>query len=409
MTTPSGSARGPRFPGIRSRMIGRSTDEQHRVSSSLELLFDLTFVVAVAQVASQLAHRIAGGEAASGIGPYCMVFFAIWWAWMNFTWFASAYDTDDVPYRLLTLIQMGGVLVLAAGVPTAFSGGNFTAITIGYLIMRVGLVSQWVRAAVEHPARRATALRYAIGISVVQVGWVSRLALPPGTEVWSFLVLAAADLSVPLWAERTGTTTWHPHHIAERYGLFTIIVLGESVAASAIGVQQGLDHSGLTLPLVTIAASGLVLLFALWWLYFLEPAGDALEAHRRFSYFWGYGHYFVFASLAALGAALEVAVERGAGQVGTADAVVEYAIAIPVAVYLVTLWALHAPVVDEPVIRPLAIAVSAALVLLLPLASPVIGLEGAVLGVALVAAALTGVTIVDRARSASREQTPEES
>ncbi len=76
-----------------------------------------------------------------------MVFFAIWWAWMNFTWFASAYDVDDVPYRLLALVQMGGVLVLAAGVPSAFEHQDFFGITLGYFIMRIGLVAQWVRAA----------------------------------------------------------------------------------------------------------------------------------------------------------------------------------------------------------------------------------------------------------------------
>jgi low temperature requirement protein LtrA len=236
MTTPTDPARGRRFPGIRTRMSGRSTDETHRVSSPLELLFDLTFVVAIAQVAAQLAGHIAEGNTAAGIGPYLMVFFAIWWAWMNFTWFASAYDTDDVPYRLLTLVQMGGVLVLAAGIPSAFDAQNFTAITIGYVIMRIAQVSQWVRAAVEHSEGRTTALRYAIGVAVVQVGWVARLALPPEAGLWSFLVLAAVDLSVPLWAERTGMTPWHPHHIAERYGLFTIILLGESVLAATTGV-----------------------------------------------------------------------------------------------------------------------------------------------------------------------------
>ena len=106
-----------------------------------------------------------------------MVFFAIWWAWMNFTWFASAYDTDDVPYRLLTLVQMAGVLVLAAGVPPAFDTPDFTAITIGYVIMRIAMVRQWLRAAASDPGRPTTALRYAIGISIVQIGWVARLAL----------------------------------------------------------------------------------------------------------------------------------------------------------------------------------------------------------------------------------------
>ncbi|MFF1876234.1 low temperature requirement protein A, partial [Kitasatospora herbaricolor] len=307
-----------RIPMLRTRMTARDTTESHRVSSPLELLFDLTFVVAIAQVAAQLAAASEEGEILARLGPYCMVFFAIWWAWMNFTWFASAYDTDDVLYRVTTLVQMAGVLVLAAGVPTAFDHGDFTAITIGYLIMRIGLVSQWVRAAIEHPDGRVTALRYAAGITLVQVGWVSRLALPAEWGWWTFLILAALDLSVPLWAERTGKTAWHPHHIAERYGLFTIIVLGESVSASAIGVQKRLADTGVTAALVTIAAAGLVLLFGLWWLYFLEPAAEGLASRRGRSFYWGYGHYFVFAALDALGAGLEFAVQAGAAHDGAA-------------------------------------------------------------------------------------------
>lgn len=389
-----------RIPAFRIRMTGRSTDESHRVSSPLELLFDLTFVVAIAQVSAQLAHKAEAGHILDGIGPYLMVFFAIWWAWMNFTWFASAYDTDDVPYRLTTMVQMGGVLVLAAGVPSAFQEQNYTAITIGYLIMRIGLVSQWIRAAVEHPTGRTTALRYAAGVSVVQVGWISRLALPAEWGWWTFVVLALLDLSVPLWAERTGMTSWHPHHIAERYGLFTIIVLGESVSAATIGVQDGLADSGFGAQLVTIAAAGLVLLFALWWLYFLEPAAEGLASRRGRSFYWGYGHYVVFASLAAIGAGLEVAVQRGAAHAEAADMLVEYAVAVPVALFLLSLWVLHAPLVPEVVIRPLKTLGAFALVLLLPLASPLIGLSGVIIGIALVAAALVAVTLIDRAAAA---------
>lgn len=386
---------------FRIPMTGRATDEAHRVSSPLELLFDLTFVVAIAQVAAQLADATINGHLSADIGPYLMVFFAIWWAWMNFTWFASAYDTDDVPYRITTLVQMGGVLVLAAGVPSAFGGGDFTAITIGYLIMRVGLVSQWIRAGIEHPQGRTTAFRYAAGVSAVQVLWVSRLFLPPETDVWTFIVAAVLDLSVPVWAERTGKTSWHPHHIAERYGLFTIIVLGESVSASAIGVQHGLEAHGVSVTLVAIAAAGLVLLFALWWLYFLEPAGEGLSTRRRRSFYWGYGHYLVFASLAALGAGIEVAVQRGAsGGVTVSDTVVEYAVAVPVAVFLVLLYVLHKPLVDEVVVRPLKTGIAVLLLLALPLASPLIGLVGVVIGVALVASALVAATLVDRTLAA---------
>ncbi|MCW2529485.1 MAG: Low temperature requirement protein LtrA [Pseudonocardiales bacterium] len=116
-------------PWVR-RMVSRDNEASHRPSTNLELLFDLTFVVGVASVARELANSLADGRYAHGLTGYITVFFAIWWAWVNFTWFASAYDTDDVPYRLLTLLQMGGVLVLAAGVPSAFEHHNFAGVSI---------------------------------------------------------------------------------------------------------------------------------------------------------------------------------------------------------------------------------------------------------------------------------------
>jgi len=378
------------MPRLITRMSARDTAEAHRASSPLELLFDLVFVVAIAQVAAQLAHAIADGHALETVGPYLMVFFAIWWAWMNFTWFASAYDTDDVPYRALVLVQMAGVLILAAGVPAAFSGvdGGYTAVTVGYLVMRVGLVALWLRAGIQHPEGRATAFRYAAAISVVQVLWVARLALPDGGPWWVFVLIALADLSVPLWAERTGHTAWHPHHIAERYGLFTIIVLGESVLASTVGVQNALDEGGLSGDLVVIAAAGLALLFVLWWLYFSEPAGDGLARRRDLSFVWGYGHYLIFASLAAVGAGLEVAVESAGHHTETPDTVVALAVAVPVAVFLVMLWAVHAPIVDRVVINPVAIGVSAVLIVGAAFAAPAVGVAGALVAIVVVLVAL---------------------
>ncbi|WP_219470378.1 low temperature requirement protein A [Nonomuraea rhizosphaerae] len=386
---------------IRIRMAARDLAEPHRASSPLELLFDLTFVAAVNQVVSQLAHATEEGHGAVAVVPFLMVFFAIWWAWMNFTWFASAYDTDDVPYRVMTLLQMAGVLVLAAGVPAAFEG-DFTAVTIGYLVMRVGLVSLWLRAALAHPDGRATALRYAIGLTITQVLWVSRLALPDGGPMWVFFVLAALDLAVPPIAERTGSTAWHPHHIAERYGLFTIILLGESVLAATIAVRDAVAQ-GVSPGLVVIAFSGLVILFALWWIYFTEPAGAGLEERRNMSYFWGYGHYLIFAGLAAVGAGLEVAVmsagsagghAAGAGEAHMGAAVAVAAVGIPVAVVLVMLWVLHAPLTSRTVVRPEAIGLAAALVLGAALAAPSIGVAGGVTAIAVVLVLLVVTTLV---------------
>ncbi|MET0424256.1 MAG: low temperature requirement protein A, partial [Actinoplanes sp.] len=150
-----------------SPMRARSADEPHRVATPLELFFDLCFVVAVAQAALPLHHSIAENHVAHGVRAYLMVFFAIWWAWMNFTWFASAYDTDDVAYRLTTLVQIAGALILAAGVPDAVEGADFAVITVGYVVMRRALVTQWLRAAAADPPHRRSSLRFAAGIVAV--------------------------------------------------------------------------------------------------------------------------------------------------------------------------------------------------------------------------------------------------
>lgn len=384
---------------IRTRMSARAVDEPHRVSSPLELLFDLTFVVAVAAATAQFAHGIAGGHGLAGLVPFLQAFFAIWWAWMNFTWFASSYDADDVPYRLLTMVQMAGVLVLAAGVPAAAGHSDYGVITLGYFVMRIGLVVQWLRAGLEDPEGRRTAFRYAGGITFLQVGWLSRLALvetgalPPSLSLPSFVLLAALEIAVPWWAERVGSTSWHPHHIAERYGLFTIILLGESVLAASRGVEGALEAGEAGGRLVVIAGAGLVLLFALWWLYFLGPAGDGLSDHRRRSYLWGYGHYGIFAALAALGAGLEVAVERSGHDVAVSPMALGYAVAAPAGVYLALLWAVNALVGAAPVLFPAAVPGCVIVVLALPLAAPWIGVAAVVGAIAAVCVLLVVVTI----------------
>jgi low temperature requirement protein LtrA len=357
---------------IRVRMSARSTDEPHRVSSQLELLFDLTFVIAVAALAQDFAAAIGRGQAIAELVPFLQVFFAIWWAWVNFTWFASAFDTDDVPFRLLTLLQMAGVLVLAAGVPAALGHDDYRAVTIGYAIMRVGLIAHWLRAAVDDPSSRETALRYAAGITTAEVLWLTRQGLdearllPDHARLAVFCALVLFELAIPVWAERRRPTSWHPHHIAERYGLFAIILLGESVFAASTGVERALSADGFSVPLVAIGAAALVLVFALWWLYFLQPAGEGLVAHRERSYLWGYGHYGLLAALTAVGAGLELAVEQVGHSVAASPAAVGYAIAIPVAVFVLLAWALHAPLAPRPVLRPRLLVAGCAVILTIP-------------------------------------------
>jgi low temperature requirement protein LtrA len=225
-------------------MVARPTDEEHRSATALELFFDLCFVVAVAQAASTLHHQVADGHAGEGVVGYASVFFAIWWAWMNFTWFASAYDTDDIAYRLTTLVQIAGALILAAGVPQAMDG------------------------------------------------------------------------------------------------LFTLIVLGESVLASTLAIQLALAEDAALADLATTAAGGLLTVFGMWWLYFSKESHELLTSLRA-GIVWGYGHYLIFAAAAAVGAGLAVNVDFLTSHAEVGARAAAAAFTVPVALFLTAVWALQ--------------------------------------------------------------------
>ncbi|SNX61849.1 low temperature requirement protein LtrA [Streptomyces sp. TLI_55] len=398
-STPSpapSDAHAPRSP-LR-RLSARGRDEAHRVASPLELFFDLCFVVAIAQAGVQLVHSIAEGHAGEGILNYAMVFFAIWWAWMNFSWFASAYDNDDVLYRVVTLIQIAGVLVLAAGVSRAFEDHDFLAVWLGYVIMRLALSAQWIRVALStEGAERTMALRYAIGVLLCMVGWTGLVVLPEGARPWVFLVMAVIEMCVPMYAEKDFNSSWHPHHIAERYGLFTIIVLGETIAAATIAVKSAVDENDALGELLPIATGGLLIVFAAWWIYFVVPIHGRLRSNRQ-AFLWGYGHYLIFASAAAIGAGLEVAVEQAVGKAHISTLAASAAVTLPTALYLLTVWALHSRYFKVGTAQQLVLPVTALLVI----ASTFLG-DWAVLaaGVVSALAVATGTTLT--ARMVARE------
>ncbi len=133
----------------RRRFSGRDPDEAHRASTPLELLYDLTIVVAFGTAADELAHFVAEGHAGAGVAGFVFASFAVSWAWLNYSWFASAYDTDDWVFRVATMVQMVGVIVLALGLPQMFEsldrGETLDngVMVAGYVIMRVALLFLW--------------------------------------------------------------------------------------------------------------------------------------------------------------------------------------------------------------------------------------------------------------------------
>ncbi|MFJ5225269.1 low temperature requirement protein A [Streptomyces sp. NPDC088400] len=381
------------------RMTARRRDEAHRTATPLELFFDLCFVVAVAQAGAQLVHALAEGRTGAGIVGYLFIFWGVWWAWMNFTWFASAYDCDDVPYRIATLVQICGVLIYAAGVPRAFADNDWTIAVTGYLVMRVALTAQWLRAGLSEsrgPARR-TDLRYAVGLVLCQAAWVALLAAPDPVKRPLFLVVVVAELLVPPVAERDHQTAWHPHHIVERYGLFTLIVLGETMSAATVAVQSALDEHEAVGELLPIAAGGILLVFAAWWIYFAVPAHQRLAGNRQ-AIPWGYGHFVIFGSAAAIGSGLEVAVEHAVGKAHVSAVAASAAVTVPAALFSLTVWLLHARHFKTGTAQQLVLPVSAAAVAACTFAG-----AWAVLAAGLVAAVTVavGVTLSERPTSLS--------
>jgi low temperature requirement protein LtrA len=360
---------------------GRDPDEEHRTATPLELLYDLTLVVAFGTAANELARYLADGRTRTAILGFAIASFAVAWAWINYSWFASAYDTDDWVMRIATMAQMLGVIVVALGLHQLFAsideGGDIDnrVMVAGYVVMRVPMIFLWARAARDDPARRPAAITYIWTIAVAQVFWIALaiVALPIGPTLALFAVFIGVEMIGPFVAERRkGGTPWHAHHIAERYGLLVIITLGEGIIGTVASINAVVHgEAGWTVQAGVVAFAGIGLIFGTWWTYFLVPWGRILAAHRERSFLWGYGHLVVFASLAAIGGGLHVAAyylehQTTLGPVGTV-----LSTAIPFAIYTAALYALYTAFTRhaDPFHLALVAGTSAVLVLSVALAA----------------------------------------
>jgi low temperature requirement protein LtrA len=341
----------------RRPLSGRDPQEAHRGATPLELLYDLTIVVAIGAAANEMAHYVADEHVLAGIAGFALASFSVIWAWINYSWFASAYDTDDWVFRLATMVQMVGVIVLALGLEQMFASIDHGStldngvMVAGYVVMRVSMLYLWTLAARHDPPRASAARTYIRTIAASQVGWVVLvfLALPVVTTFAVMAVLLAVELIGPAVAERKyGGTPWHAGHIAERYGLLVIITLGEGIIGT-VAALNAVVHGpeGWTVDAALVAIAGVGLTFGTWWMYFSVPWAAALRARSSRVFTWRYGHILVFAALAAMGAGLHVAalyLEHDAhiGAVGTVLSVV-----IPIALYTLVLYGIYSLVMRE--------------------------------------------------------------
>ncbi len=295
------------WPWCRSVVL-RNPAVTHRACTPLELLFDLCFVVSVAALVVQLHHELVQGAAVHGALTYVMLFMPICWGWMLFSWFATSYDNDDVIYRLLTLAQMAGVLALTITIPGAFRG-NLAPFAVCYVAMRVPLILKWIRSAHSDGTEHRYAMRATIGLTLCQLVWLLVLVVPVPSQPVVVVVVMVLELCVPPWAIRAARhQVFHAQHVTERYGLFAIIVLGESILAATTALEHAfVDHG--TQELLVIGAATLVSAFCVWWLYFDVLDGRAVTLDPEHAVFWGHGHLVVFCAIGAMGAAADVAVK----------------------------------------------------------------------------------------------------
>jgi low temperature requirement protein LtrA len=336
-------------------MGGRDVDEAHRVATPLELLFDLTFVIAFGLASSHFAHALAHAHYQTVLIVFVFVIVGICWAGVKFLLCASAYDTDDWLYRVTTMVQMIGVLVFALGVPRLFASlelGRFdnSIMVLGYVVMRVPMILQWLRAAKQDPKRRRTCLTYVTTIAIAQAGWVALIfwELPRPVTFTLMSILVLIELGGPFLAEKKeGGTPWHAHHIAERFSLFAIIALGEGVVGTVAALSAVIEAQGWTFAVVLVGIAGTGLTFGMWWVYFMLPSAPILRVHRNKSFIWGYGQMLVVTSIVATGAGLHVAAYFIEHQTRIGPLATVLSVAIPVGFYLGLIYALYAYLIGE--------------------------------------------------------------
>ncbi|CAN5180759.1 low temperature requirement protein A [soil metagenome] len=343
------------FPHGLRRMVGRDPAERHRTATPLELLFDLTFVVAFSQAGDQLAHYTAEGHIGPAVWGFVFVVFSVCWAWINFTWFASAFDTNDWFQRILTMVQMIGVIILALGIPQVFAsideGGpfNYTVVASGYVVMRLAMIAMWLRVAKQDGENRRVALRYAGFNGLIQAGWVTVAFLRIDNAVLVVILMVglwSAELFGFAFSTFEGRgrwrgTPWNAHHVTERYGLLVMITLGEVILGTITAVAALVAHVGWSGEAVLVAIAGTGLTFGLWWSYFILPSAAVLARHRDRKWAWGYGHIILFGALAAVGAGLHVAAYAAEGEAKIGTVGVVLAVAIPVLIFSVVYFTIY--------------------------------------------------------------------
>jgi low temperature requirement protein LtrA len=281
----------------------RSVAAEQRKVTWLELFFDLIFVAAVSQVAEPLRHEYS----IEGLVRFVPLFTLIWWAWTGHAVFSTRFDTDDIVQRALTLLQMFAVAAMAANAKDALDSRSSAGFAAAYAGVRVVLVAQYFRA--RHvPDARPLTMRFLTGHGTAAILWLGSAFVPAPERFRIWALAFAIDLGTP-WLAVPHSIKVPPDaaHLPERFGLFTLILLGESVVA----VMQGMESQEDWTPAAAASAFlGMGISFLIWWWYFdgVSGASERLVRSKRDAlrfHVWSYAHFPLYLGIVILGVGVQ--------------------------------------------------------------------------------------------------------
>ena len=280
-----------------------TSDNANRHATWLELFYDLVFVVVI----SQLAHNLEEDFSLYGFLGFLALFVPVWWSWTGAAFYATRFDTDDLGHRILTLLQMVGAAALAVNVSDGL-GNDSAGFALSYAAVRIILVVEYIRAGKNKYFSSATPLirRYTRGFLCAAIVWIISAFIPSPFRFVLWGIGLAIDFATPITIGRL-QSQFAPHisHLPERMGLFTIIVLGESVLEVVVGVS----NTEFDIYSMLILGLGLSIPFSLWWLYFDTVDGAPIRAARekgRVGVYslWLYGHFPLVVAITSVGVGL---------------------------------------------------------------------------------------------------------
>jgi low temperature requirement protein LtrA len=314
-----------RPPALRTPADGEG---QERHASWLELFFDLVFVVAIAELAQELARDHSLG----GFAIFAGLFLPVFIAWQGFTFYADRFDSDDVLFRAVMLAAMLAIAALAVQIPDVAAGRHDAGFVVAYVTLRSLLVALYLRAWPHAVAARPLIARYAGGYSLSIALWLLSLLVDPPLRYVLWGVGLAIEYAMPVVAQRIhARIPVDPSHVPERFGLFTIIVLGESVVAVALGTA---DEDWRVASALT-AGLGFVSVACLWWVYFDRGMAGGLSSATGSMQIYTRIHIPLLAALTAVGAGVHMLIQEAAA--GEAQSGAAWALDGGAALYLLCL------------------------------------------------------------------------